>query len=295
MLIYRMITVEEWNDLKARTEALLATDLKEYHSFSKLYDEHVKALSAWTLSQSEVDVFRRGDPSVYMARIRAVLKRIKDMTRYPRLITPEHPAKPLYIANVPASTAPQIPGVPTPEPIAPPEIPKEWNRYMDFDSYKDQLSPALQKEGKELLTWFTNRRRLHDLAKNQEREGVNKDTIAATLAEMDAQEAQISGFFDRVEAFMTGSKQSDTNKYEDVKPSGSFCKIEIEEMQTYNPVCAALSKEKRIAANRKFISRKDLMKPKDPDELALRIRELQEWGVPVPAMDEEEAKEEEDE
>ena len=289
------MTIVEWMDLKARTEALLATDLKEYHSFSHLYDEHVKALDEWTLSRSDVDVFRRGDPSVYMGRIRSVLKRIKDMTNYPRLITPEHPAKPLYIASVPASVAPQIPGSPAPEPIEPPKTPESWNRYMNFDSYKEQLSPALREEGEELLTWFTNRRRLHDLAKNQERAGVNKETIAATLAELDAQNDRITGFFDRVEAFMTGSEQPEANKYEDVKPSGSFCKAEIEEMQAYNPVCAALSKEKRIAANRKFISRKDLMKPKDPDELALRIRELQEWGVPVPAVDEDDAKDGDDE
>lgn len=289
------MTIEEWMDLKARTEALLATDLKEYNSCSRLYDEHVKALSEWTLSQSDVDVFRRGDPNVYMERIRSVLRRIKDMTNYPRLITPEHPAKSLYIASVPASIAPQIPGSPVSEPIKPPETPESWNRYMNFDSYKEKLPPALREEGEELLTWFTNRRRLHDLAKNQERTGVNKETIAATLAELDAQNDRITDFFDRVEAFMTGSKQSEENKYGDVKPSGSFCKAEIEDMQRYNPVCAALSKEKRIAANRKFISRKDLMRPKDPDELALRIRELQEWGVPVPTVDEDDTKDGDDE
>lgn len=282
------MALEQWTDLKARTEALLATDLKEYNSFSKLYDEHVEALNEWTLSQSDVDVFRRGEPRVYMDRIRSVLKRIKNMTNYPRLITPEHPAKPLYIASVPITTDSQIPGTPPPAPISPPAMPESWNRYADFDSYKEQLSPELQKEGEVLVTWFANRRRLHDLAKNQERAGVDKETIAATVAELDAQNDRISEYFDRVQAFMTGQEPSKENKYEEVKPSGKFTKAEIEEMHLTNPVCAALSKEKRIETNRKFISRKDLTKPKDPEELALRIRELEEWKIPVPNVDGEE-------
>lgn len=287
MLIYKSMTIEQWQDLKARTEALLATDLKEYHSFEALYWEHVKALEEWTLSRTEIDVFRRGNPQVYMTRLRDVLSRIKRITRYPRLISPEHPAKALYIASVPYHPSAQIPGSSTPPPAANPfEESPEWTRFMAFDSYKDSLTPELRNEGEGISDLFADRRRLHELAKNQERAKVAKEAIAQTLADMDTREAQIKNYFDRVEAYMTGKENAPSGQaikpMDESKPTGTYTKDEIEAMVATNPVYAALCKEKRREANCKFITRMDLKKPKDPEELALRIRELEEWGWPVP-------------
>lgn len=284
-MIYKNMTIEEWNNWKARVDAFLLTDIKEYN-------HGISLLAEASSDRSLISQFEWGDPASYIFTLKKVLSRVRNMTNYPRLISKDHPVKPLYIASVPVVTSSdQIPGVPPTKPIEPLATPEAWNRYMSFDSYKESLSPELQKEGDNMIDWFTNRRRLHDYAKNLERTGADKDSIKKTVEELDAQSDRIEDFFNRVQSYIEGKSLPKINKYKDAKASGNYTKSEIEEMKEFDAVCAALSKEKRIETNRKFISRKDLKKPKDPEELALRIRELQEWEVPVPQVDEEEYKE----
>lgn len=287
-MIYNSMTEEQWNDWKSRVDAFLLTDIKEYgHGVSLL----MEALSDRTIIRQ----FQWGDPARYISKLKSVLSRVRELSKYPRLISKECPLRPPYLASVPYHPEEQIPGAAVPEPIIPLDKHPYWNRYMKFDTYKDRLPVALRTEGEEIDCWFANQRRLHELAKNQQRTGVKKEIIAQTLEDLTAQEARIKDYFDRVEDFMTQKDASDkdspaapdTNgQPADEKPSGSFSKAEIEAME--NPVFAALCKEKRKEANIKYITRKDLKQKKNPDELALRIRELEEWGYDVPLQESEE-------
>lgn len=284
-MIYKNMTSEQWENWKRRVDAAMNTDLKEYNHFLSLLME----VSA---DNSINRQFQAGDRSRYLSRLKEVLGRIMKQANYPRLITKENPAKPLYIAQVPVHTDSQIPGQPVPEPIPPLATPPAWNRYSDFNTYKDSLSPALRAEGEDLLTWFANRHRLHELAKNQERSGVAKEDIAKTVAALDAQNDQIVDYFDRVELFMTGTASDDPDTDEDLKsrtngkPSGFYTKDEIEQMMPNSPEFATLCKVKRIESNKKWLARTDLKKPKSPEERSLRLRELKEWGIDISVYDE---------
>nr|DAL55893.1 MAG TPA_asm: hypothetical protein [Caudoviricetes sp.] len=281
-MIYKNMTDEQWESWKSRVQAALDTDLKEYNHFLALLME----VSADCSVNRQ---FQIGEKSRYMARLKEVLSRIKRMTNYPRLITKENPAKPLYIAQIPIHEERQIPGQLAPEPIPPLATPPAWNRYSDFNSYKERLSPELRQEGENLLTWFANRQRLHELSKNQVRSGVPKEEIAKTVSALDAQNEQIEAYFDRVESYMTGANPDDPDNDEDLrsrtngKPSGSYTKEEIDQMMGDSPEFATLCKVKRIESHKKWLSRTDMKNPKSPEERALRIRELKEWGVDVSA------------
>lgn len=283
-MIYKNMTNEQWEDWKRKVEAALNTDLKEYNHFLSLLMEVSDDCS---INRQ----FQIGDRSRYLDRLKDVLGRIRKMANYPRLITRENPAKPLYIAQIPIHGESQIPGRVEPEPLPPLATPPVWNRYSDFNSYKERLSPGLQAEGENLLTWFTNRRRLHELAKNQDRNGVCKEEIAKTVAALDAQNAQIEEYFDRVETFMTGVDADDPDSDDDLKsrtngkPSGFYTKEEIDQMMPDSPEFATMCKMKRIESNKKWLSRRDLKKPKSPEERELRLRELREWEIDVSAYE----------
>lgn len=291
-MIYNAMTEEQWMDWKARVDAYLMTDIKEYN-------HGVSLLMEAAADRSIVKQFQWGDPSRYISSLKNVLSRVRSLSNYPRLITKENPAKPLYMAEVPYHPEAQIPGTVASEPIEPLETPTSWNRYMKIDSYKDKLSPELRKESENVADWFANLKRLHELSKNQVKTGVSKEKIAVTVADLDAQKAAIDDFFNRVESYMTGkdkvSQETSKKPVDDSKPTGAFTKDEIEAMRAGNPVYAALCQEKRREANMKFITRKDLKRPKNQEELELRIRELQEWGYEVPQVDSSESDENEPE
>ena len=267
------MTEQQWLELKARTIAWLDTDIKEYQSGIKLLEE-------WTSSKTMIEQFRFGNPSRYMAALVNVLRKVKSIAKYPKLIETKEQAQRLYMASVPVNTVPSMPGSKAKAKIIPPVTPEKWSRYSEFDTYKDQLPEPLRKEGEEwLTTWFTNRRRLHDLAKNQEIQGVDKTVIANTLSELSKQNDQIEEYFDRVEAVIN-NRNAETNDFDDdLEPSGRFTKAQIDEM--VDPEFRTACKLKRKDANLKYITRKDV---RNPAERALRIRELKEWGVDVDAL-----------
>lgn len=272
-MIYNIMTEQQWLELKARTIAWLDTDIKEYQSGIKLLEE-------WTSSKTMIEQFRFGNPSRYMAALVNVLRKVKSIAKYPKLIETKEQAQRLYMASVPVNTVPSMPGSKAKAEIIPPVTPEKWSRYSEFDTYKDQLPEPLRKEGEEwLTTWFTNRRRLHDLAKNQEIQGVDKTVIANTLSELSKQNDQIEEYFDRVEAVIN-NRNAETNDFDDdLEPSGRFTKAQIDEM--VDPEFRTACKLKRKDANIKYITRKDV---RNPAERALRIRELKEWGVDVNAL-----------
>ena len=272
-MIYNIMTEQQWLELKARTIAWLDTDIKEYQSGIKLLEE-------WTSSKTMIEQFRFGNPSRYMAALVNVLRKVKSIAKYPKLIKTKEQAQRLYMASVPVNTVPSMPGSKAKAEIIPPVTPEKWSRYSEFDTYKDQLPEPLRKEGEEwLTTWFTNRRRLHDLAKNQEIQGVDKTVIANTLSELSKQNDQIEEYFDRVEAVIN-NRNAETNDFDDdLEPSGRFTKAQIDEM--VDPEFRTACKLKRKDANIKYITRKDV---RNPAERALRIRELKEWGVDVDAL-----------
>lgn len=279
LMIYKSMTYEGWMDWKKRVESALETDVKEYHHLLSLLNEVSDDAS---INQQ----FAFGEPSRYVSRLKDVLSRLKSIARYPRLITTPQERDRLYLASIPLHANRQIPGVTNPEPVPAPPAPAKWDRYADFDSYRERLSPELQKEGDNLLTWFTNRRRLHDLAKNQERLGVAKEEISRTLALLGKQNAEIENYYDRVEDSLSGnSDEKDAARA--TRPSGAYTKEEIEKIAAYDPVLSALCREKRIEANKKYIGRSDLKNPKNKEELLLRIRELKEWNIDVAQKEEE--------
>lgn len=280
-MIYNAMTEEQWTDWKARVDAYLMTDIKEYN-------HGVSLLMEASADRSIVKQFQWGDPSRYISSLKNVLSRVRSLSNYPRLITKENPAKPLYMAEVPYHPEQQIPGTPAPEPIEPLRTPPAWDRYMKVESYRDKLSPELKKE-EDVANWFADLKRLHELSKNQVRTGVSKEEIAKTVAKLDARKEQIDDFFNRVEAYMTGKdkvpQEAPKKPLDETKPTGRLTKDEIEAIRAENPVFAALCQEKRREANMKFITRRDLSRPKNQEELELRQRELKEWGYEVPQPD----------
>lgn len=276
-MIFKNMTEEQWIEWKSKVDAVMNTDIKEYHSL-------VGLLLEVSDDRSMNRQFEWGEPSRYIGRLKSVLSRLKGIAKYPKLIESAGQQSKQYFAEIPVRQETQIPGIPVVEPVAPPETPVKWNRYMKFDTYKDQLSPELQKEGEGLNEQFTKRRYYHDLAKNQVKNNVDKAEIAKTIANLDKVNSEIEDYFDRVDAFMNGSDPTeldDLKSRANGKPSGSFSKEEIDQMMAYSPEFAGACKMKRIDANRKWMSRTDLKNPKDPAEILLRFHELEEWGIDV--------------
>lgn len=257
--------------MRARTQAAIDTDIKEYRSLVALFNE-------WTLSRSMVNQFMYGAPDRYIEKLRSILRTLTRITNYPKLIDTKEARDKKYVAHLPTRET-ASPGSDIP-PIPEPEKPSGWNRYENFDNYKDNLPEALRKEGQDnLLTWFTERRRLHDTAKNLEIQGASNESIAAVLAQLAKQDEQIQDYYDRVEACMSGNAKaipaSDTSAD---KPSGTYTKAQIDMMA--DPVFAALSKEKRVTANYAYLRRKDIKNP-NLEEMELRRNELIAWGYEV--------------
>lgn len=263
------MTLEEWQDLKAQTIAWLDTDIKEYQS-------GVELLNAWTYSRSLIEPFRVGNPERYIATLTRILRELKDIVHYPKLITKDN-ADRVYMAHIPVNATPERPDVQPRPTIEAPTVPVQWNRYQKFESYKDSLPDNLRIEGEENLdTWFTNRRRLHDLAKNQVANNVNKSVIASTLAQLDKQNLQIEGYYSRVDAYFNPPTDEPVDLANSV-PSGRFTKAQIDAMTDLEFQIAC--KMKRIEANKKYIRRKDV--ERNEAELQLRQKELLEWGIPT--------------
>ena len=266
MLILKKKTYNEWQDLRKRTEAALSVDTKEYYSL-------VKLLSEWTSSTSAINQFLRGEPERYSARLRDVLRRLKDRPQYPAIIDNHGKPAKILVAEVPYLKGTQIPNIPSPSKPEEPKMPPGWSRYSRFEDYREKLPPQLQQEGDEnLVAWMKNRSRLHQTAKALEKEKADEATIAKVIAELDQQECCIQNYFDRVERFMNGEGEEEipTN----AKPSGRFTKAQIDQMK--DPLFAAECKLRRIEANRKYISRKDMeYRP----ELELRKQELRDWNI----------------
>lgn len=272
MLLYRPMTKEEFEDLRARTEAAINTDIKEYRSL-------VALLGEWTLSKSMVNQFMFGAPDRYIGKLRSILRTLAQITNYPKLIDSVEARDKKYIANIPTRRE-AFDGKRAESPVPEPKRPEGWGRYDRFDDYKDRLTEALRKEGEEnLTTWFTERRRLHDTAKNLEIQGASAQSIAAVLELLAKQDEQIQDYFDRVEACMRGeTKETATDDTALEKPSGTYTKAQIDAMA--DPVFAALSKEKRVTANYAYLRRKDIKNP-NMEEMELRRNELIEWGYEV--------------
>ena len=265
------MTKEQWVDLRARTQAWIDTDMKEYKSGLSLLIE-------WTSSRSFIEQFQYGSPGRYISSLTNVLRKLKEMTNYPKLINTVELQKRPYLAEIPVNVVPDTPEAKARPVILPPPVPEKWNRYASFDSYKDKLPKQLRQQGEEwLATWFNKRRHLHDLAKNQEAQGVNKTVIAKTLEDLSKQNDEIERFYDAVEAALSG-KEEESSSNECNIPTGRFTKAQIDDM--LDPEFKAACKLKRIEANTKYITRNDI-NTKNPEERELRIRELREWGIDV--------------
>lgn len=273
MLIYKEMTYTEWQDLRKRTEAALSVDTKEYYSLVKLFSE-------WTCSQSAIDQFSRGEPERYIARLRDVLKKLKDKEKYPALITVDGGLKKrISVFHLPTSTMAQILGTPVPEKTAP-KVPENWARFSRYEDYRKNLSDALRREGDDnLVAWMTNRSRLHETAKKLERSGASEQALEEVIKELDQQELCIQNYFDRVENFMNGKEEELPVITSDTKPSGKYTKAQIDKMTDL--VFAAKCVMMRIEANRKYLRRRDLS---NKEEMELRKQELKEWGIDVNSL-----------
>lgn len=279
-MIFNNMTEKQWIEWKKKVDAAMNTDIKEYHALLALL---LEVSNDRSINQQ----FEWGDPARYISRLKNVLSRLKSLAKYPKLIDTPQLQNKKYFAEIPLRPETQLPDAEPAQPVSPPDTPPKWNRWLKFDTYKDQLSPALKIEGEGLSDLFTQRRYYHDLMKNQSKEGVNPKEIAKTVENLKQANARIEDYFDRVEAFMNGSDQPDQTEQDELrlrangKPSGSFTKEEIEQMMSYSPEFAGACRIKRMEANRKYLSRTDLKNPKDPDEILLRFRELKDWGVDV--------------
>jgi len=274
-MIYKEMTKDNHNSLLMRTEAWLANDIKEYGS-------GVRLLQEWIYEDANVRMIRNGDPARFRGKLTEILSRLKDITHYPRLIDTKEKAEKLYIATLPTPKGNGIPGEPAAPPAAPPALPEEWNRYADFDSYKDRLSPELREIGeKKIPDMFLNWQRLHGLLKEYDKRDATPEEIKPVLADIDAQVKEIREVYDNFEAYMTGGNKKQEEAAtapDDKKPSGNFSKEEIDRMP--DPVFAAQCKMLRIEADKKYLRRKDIRNQSDA-ERALRRSELEEWGEPI--------------
>lgn len=268
-MLYKEMTLEEWQNLKAQTEAWLDTDIKEYKS-------GVELLNAWTYSRSLIEPFKVGNPERYIATLTRILTELKNITHYPKIISKDNAGR-IYMAHIPVNAAPERPDIKPRPTIEPPATPVQWNRYQKFETYKDSLPEDLRIEGEENLdTWFTNRRRLHDLAKNQVSNKVDKTIIAKTLDNLDKQNLQIEGYYARVDAFFNPPTTEEPNM-QNSTPSGRYTKEQIDAMTDVE--FRAACKMKRIEANRKYLIRKDV--ENNESERQLRLKELTEWGITI--------------
>jgi len=272
-MILKEMTQNKYNNLLARTEAWLATDIKEYRSGIALLNE-------WIHEDANVRMIRNGDPKRFIGILTTMLTKLKAITNYPRLIDSKEKAEKMYIATLPTPKGKGIPGEPEQPPIAPPATPASWDRYADFDSYKDRLSPELRETGeKQIPDMFLNLRRLHETVKRYDREKVQGELMEEALKELDEQNSAIQAYYDSLEAFFNGGDKTDDDasiNTDDQKPSGRFTKEEIDRMD--DPIFATESKMLRIEANKKYLKRKDI---RNQTELDLRRKELEEWGVQI--------------
>ena len=276
-MIFNNMTEKQWIEWKKKVDAAMNTDIKEYHSLLEL-------LLEVSDDRAMNRQFEWGDPARYIGRLKSVLSRLKKLSKYPKLIDSPELRDKKYFAEIPLHTESQIPDASPVQPVPVQETTGKWSRWLKFDTYKDLLSSELKKEGEGLGELFTQRRYYHDLMKNQEKEGVDPKEISRTVENLKQANSRIEDYFDRVEAFMNGTDQTEQDELKlraNGKPSGSFSKEEIDQMMSYSPEFAGACKMKRMEANRKYLSRTDLKNPKDPDEILLRFRELKEWGMDV--------------
>jgi hypothetical protein len=264
------MTQEQWDGLKKRIDAWLATELKEYKAGMSLLMEIYH-------HSSEIQAFEQGSPARYQGKLIQTLKKVAFLAKYPRLITTTEQRDRIYIAPVPvAPMGSELPGQSVEnKPIDPPVNPADWDRYADWDTYKDRLSPELQKEGEQINAWFLNRTSLHEQLKRLQNDNADAETVAPVTKALLEQKAVIQEFYDRVEAYITGNapEEADTSLDPNAKPSGKYTKAQIDKMS--EPIFAALCKEKRIEADKKYLTREDVNNPEEKD---LRRKELEEWG-----------------
>ncbi len=263
------MTFTEWNDLRARTEAALNVDVKEYNSLVDLFAE-------WTCSASAIEQYRRGEPVRYIERLRDVLRRLKSRETYPCLVDTGTVKKEIRIGTVPSSISSQMPEA-KPKPKQKIPVPEGWARFSKFENYASKLSDSLRREGEQnLVAWMANRSRLHETAKELQRSNASKTALADVIKQLDEQELCIQNYFDRVQKYMNGETSDEVHIGKDSKPSGKYTKAQIDNMT--NLEFAAECKILRKEANIRYINRKDLTtKP----ELELRKQELREWGIDV--------------
>lgn len=272
-MILKEMTQNKYDSLLTRTEAWLATDIKEYRS-------GVILLQEWIHEDANVRMIRNGDPKRFTGILTTMLTKLKKITNYPRLIDTKEKAEKLYIAKLPTPNGKDMPGEPETQPSEPPAMPEAWNRYADFDSYKERLSPELREIGeKRIPDMFLNWQRLHSLLKEHDKRNAPPEDIKPILADIDAQVKEIQDVYDSFENWFTnGGKtiEQPPDITDDKKPSGSFTKEEIDRMPDL--AFATACKMMRIETNKKYLRRKDI---RNQEETDLRRRELEEWGVQI--------------
>lgn len=270
-MILKEMTQQKYNDLLARTQAWLDTDIKEYRS-------GVALLQEWIHEDANLRMIRNGDPNRFRGVLTAMLTKLKAITHYPRLIDSKEKAEKLYIAHLPTPKGKGIPGEKPEEPIAPMVMPEAWDRYADFDSYKDKLPADLRDYGENKIPdLFLNLRRLHETVKRYDRDVVQPELMEQALEELDEQNKEIQDYYDRIESYFNPTaSESDSGDPATAgkKASGRFTKEEIDQMKDI--AFATECKMLRIEANKKYLKRKDI---RNQTELELRREELGEWKI----------------
>lgn len=165
----------------------------------------------------------------------------------------------------------------------------DGRRPKDFVLYKDRLPEELRVFGeKELFGMYLALADYRGRLEQMENHPAITDAARADMAKKVVQtEQEIRGFWAKVDAFFSGKSiedhdvQAEQSLIAEMKRPGEYTRSEIEAMADEQK--KDLCRKSRIELDKKYIRRTDVKVTDEyKEELALRVKELIDWGEKLP-------------
>lgn len=251
----------------------------------KDFDEGLKLASALMNARSYISVANQYSAKRSLEKLNGYIREIRQKTGLAKMSGRPANDKTHYRAIVLEAGAPQEDGTLKYREYKPQEV--DGRRPEHLYEYIDQLPAELQKKVSKFddmyLALAEYRGRLEVLAENP---NANKESMAELAEKVLKQELEIRALWSEVDeayAVANGGEPKDVliDYSQELKRPGEYTKEEIEAM--VNPNQREACKRQRIEGNKKYVRRPDIAITDDyKAQLALRIKELIDWGENVP-------------
>lgn len=251
----------------------------------KDFDEGLKLASALMNARSYISVANQYSAKRSIEKLNGYIREIRQKTGLAKMSGRPANDKTHYRAIVPETGAPQEDGTLKRREYKPQDV--DGRRPEHLYEYIDQLPAELQKKVSKFdemyLALAEYRGRLEVLAEHPD---ANEKIMGEFAKKTLAQEQEIRALWEEVdEAYAVANgaepKEPLIDYSQELKRPGEYTKEEIEAM--VNPNQREACKRQRIEGNKKYVRRPDIAITDDyKSQLALRIKELIDWGENVP-------------